>query len=339
MVKYKGVFSVTVAALFMLLLIFDTTTAKASALEGVQICINVIIPSLFPFFVITTYLNSTLLGMRITGIKYIGRSLGIPDGCESILLIGLIGGYPVGAQLVADACRQKVFSKETARILLGYCSNAGPAFIFGVAGFIFSSKTIPIILWAIHILSALITGYLLPRPIKTSSAIVGTARCSVVQALKRSISICASVCAWVFIFKVGLTFAETIFLKYLDPYTATMIKGIFELSNGCIQLQNIDNEAIRFVIASFLLAFGGLCVALQTISITESIGTGLYFPGKGIQSCLSIILSVAILPPLFPQNGIHYYVQIELLIVSAMLIWILRRYCKKRCGNYEYNHV
>jgi hypothetical protein len=45
------------------------------------------------------------------------------------------------------------------------------------------------------------------------------------------------------------------------------------------------------IISSGLLSFGGLCIFLQTASVTGDLGLGDYFPGKILQSMISIVLS------------------------------------------------
>jgi hypothetical protein len=71
------------------------------------------------------------------------------------------------------------------------------------------------------------------------------------------------------------------------------------------------------VICSALLGLGGICVAMQTISVTGSLGTGWYFRGKILQCILSIVLAV-------PTAAIMYPSQIEnimrLLPVAGILL-------------------
>ena len=117
----------------LLLLILDTNTATEGATAGLELCLKVIIPSLFPFFVVTAYLNGALLGQNIPFIHKIANSLHIPNGGDSILLLGLIGGYPAGAQLVTQSYHSHQINSRTGKILLGYCNNAGPALIFGLS--------------------------------------------------------------------------------------------------------------------------------------------------------------------------------------------------------------
>lgn len=328
----KRHFTVAVATVILILLILDNKTAVIGTADGITLCINTIIPSLFPFFFITTYLNASLLGMHIPGFSFLSNLMHIPKGGESLLLLGLIGGYPVGAQVIADSCAQGCLDRRTAHILLGYCSNAGPAFIFGITSVLFSSAWVPWCLWLIHICSALLTGYLLPKPSVTEIGLDKKNNISVVQALQKSIRICASVCGWIILFKMLLIYIYK-WIPQLDENGLTVyITGILELSNGCINLTHMVSEAHRFILVSGFLAFGGLCVMLQTVSATQTIGLGLYIQGKIIQTAISLILSIVTTSIFFYRN-IPYHNTLIIVIACIAIIFVTIKICRKKFWN------
>ena len=150
------------ASAAMLVLILDGKTALTGASEGIGICLNTLIPSLFPFFLLSILLTGALGEQDIPLLRPVAKLCRIPNGAESLLAIGLLGGYPVGAQNVALAYRSGQLSKEQAARMITFCNNAGPAFIFGILGSIFSFPAVPWLLWTIHIISALLVGISLP---------------------------------------------------------------------------------------------------------------------------------------------------------------------------------
>ena len=323
--------SLLLTGMLLFLLIVDTDTAVAGAEEGICICLKVIIPSLFPFFMVTSIMNSSLLGQRIPVFRYIGKWIHFPLGGESLLLLGLIGGYPVGAKLIADNYNDGRISKSTSQILLGYCSNAGPAFIFGIAGSLFSSNRIVFFLWGIHILSALVTAYLLPRPAQERIHISASHNLSISIALKSSIHICASVCGWIILFKSATAYLDLWVADILPDKIYIYLSGVLELSNGCLLLKNLPFEAERFILCSTFLSFGGLCVLLQTLSATKPLGLGLYFHGKVMQTSISIILSSVISCMLFQIPAVS---SLPAVLIFLPLLILTTRYVKKSCGNF-----
>ena len=326
MKHHSRIWRIFPAIVTMILLILDTDTARSGMSEGIEVCIKVIIPSLFPFFFVTTYLNYSLLGSQIPLFKFLTKSLHIPAGSESLLLLGLVGGYPVGAKLITDTYNSGHINKRTAHILLGYCNNAGPAFIFGITTILFSSFKYSFMLWIIHILSALLTGFLLPKPNSDFEYQYSFSSKSPAEILNNSIQICVSVCGWIILFKVMLSYLTEWLVPLIGSYGIVLLYGITELSNGCTQLIQIPNESLRFILSASFLSLGGLCVLLQTISATKRLGLGLYIPGKLMQTCISISLSCIYIY----LSGSHIPVTILLYgVLPIFLIPIIQSYIKK----------
>lgn len=290
--KYRrNLWTSLVAAGGLVILILDAKTALLGASEGIALCINTVIPSLFPFFVLSSVANSAYLGRETKILRPIGQLCGIPKGGESLLLLGLLGGYPVGAQGVAQAYFNGSIDKTSAKRMLGFCNNAGPAFIFGMLSGLFSNKVTTWSLWCIHIISALISGFLFPKKTNTSCRLVEQRKITFPEAIMIGIKTMSQVCAWIVLFRVILSFCNRWFLWLFPDEFRVVFYGILELSNGCIALYDLSNEGIKFILSACLLSFGGVCVAMQTVSVTKSLGVGYYFPGKFLQMLLSLMLS------------------------------------------------
>ena len=275
----------------MLLLIFDSKTAAAGAAEGIALCLQVAIPSLLPFLVLSMLLTSSLSGRSVRLLRPLGRLCGIPAGSEGLLIVGLLGGYPVGAQNVTAAYRGGMLSKPAAQRMLGFCSNAGPAFIFGITAGQFDAAWIPWALWGIHILSAVVVGYLLPGKEAAASRMKARNPRSLTQCVKESTGIMAGICGWIVLFRIVIGFLRKWFLPLLPQWAQVTAMGILELTNGCCSLDQIPNSGLRMIVASGLLAFGGLCVVMQTSSAVTGLGLGMYLPGKLLQSIISLCLA------------------------------------------------
>lgn len=293
-----GIFS----ALGILVLILDTKTALSGAAEGIALCIGSVIPSLFPFLVLSILLTSLMTGMQNKPLSLLDSLCGIPHGSEAILLIGLLGGYPAGAQAVTQAYRQGQLSRRTAHRMLGFCSNAGPAFLFGIVAGKFSLWWAAWVLWGIHILSALVVGACLPGRERSSVSSGKALPVSLPRALEQSVRIMALICGWVVIFRVLISVLSRWLLWLFPMETQIILLGLLEMTNGCCELESIQNEGLRFICASAILGFGGLCVGMQTASVTEDLGTGWYVPGKIMQTLISVIAASTCVFLLFPAS-------------------------------------
>ena len=322
----------------MAVIILDTKTVICGAQEGIQLCIETIIPALFPFIILSGIISSSLLGQSINLIRPIGRICKIPKGAESILLLGFLGGYPVGAQIITQAYLSGSISKITAKRMLGFCNNAGPAFLFGMFSVVFSRPIISWVLWGIHILSALTVGFLLPGEAESICNIEQTEPISPQTALKNAIKTISLICGWVIVFRIIICFCDKWFLWRFPKNFQVIISGILELSNGCIFLDEIPSEALRFIYASGIIAFGGLCVGMQTKSVTQDLSNGFYFLGKFLQTLFSVLFSTLAAPALFDEKSTTLYWSIclgVLLDIGIAIYFIFRKklwHLQKQCS-------
>ena len=319
MSKIRRWFLTLFPACAMGVLILDSKTALQGAAAGIELCIHSVIPSLFPFFMLSILLTNAILvgadqkapGRRRPGIL--------------LFLAGLLGGYPTGAQLVTQAYRNGNLSKNAARRMLGFCSNAGPSFIFGFAGQLFTKPYIPWILWLIHILSAMLLAAVIPGTTSEESLCPQQDTITVHHAFTKSLYAIACVCGWIILFRVLIVFCDKWFLWLLPEPAAVLITGILELTNGIFQLQNIGSEATRFILCSVLLAFGGSCVIMQTVSVTEALGLGWYFPGKIAQSMISGVLSGIAAHWIYGSAGIARLLPLFVITITFFCILIASR--------------
>lgn len=311
------------AAVGMLVLILDSERALSAAAEGLDLCIRTVIPSLFPFFLLSGILVREWTGRNLSLLRPVGRLLGMPEGSEALLITGFLGGYPVGAKAVADAWRSGNLTQKDANRLLTFCSNAGPAFLFGIAAPMFTNPAAGWILWGIQILSAIMTGLFfwdIPSPAR---AMQPAAKTSLSEALNNALSVTAQVCGWVILFRILTNFALRWFLWLFPDWMAIAFTGFLELTNGCLSLSAVDSEQTRFLLCSAMLSWGGLCVGMQTASVAKGLELTDYLIGKTFQTIFSLLLSAAFTGLLSP-----IFLLVPILLLSG-------RKFKKRGGNPE----
>lgn len=324
----KKYYTTLFSGIGMLILILDSKTALYAASEGIALCVQTVIPSLFPFFFLSIFLSNGISGMKIAMLRPIERFCRIPAGSAPLLVTGLLGGYPVGAKCIADAAANGSLSKEDGHRMLGFCNNAGPAFIFGMGNSLFNNPFIPWIVWIIQLISALLTAHLLPGASHSSSNLSRKGNISLHNALRQSISVMSSVCGWVLLFRVIITFLERWISFFLPKEAFIFLCGVLELSNGCLSLPQISSIPLQIIQYSVFINLGGLCVALQTISVTEGLGIGLYFPGKLLQSLISTFFIVAFLQ-ISGQNLLANTICIAIILLF-LLFFVIHLYIRKK---------
>ena len=287
-----------------LLLLTCGNTAAQGVRDGISLCLASVIPALFPFFVaaqLLTALGAAEVLGRAAGPLF-RRLFGINGAGAAAFLLGLLGGYPVGAKAAGSLVRQGLLSPEDGARLLTFCNNAGPAFILGiVGGGVFHSPRAGVWLYLLHAASSTAVGLLLCRaggrkpptvprtapavPVKKPTASLAAA---FIEAVQSGVRAMAGVCGFVIFFLVLLRLAEEA-LGSLPPLAA----GLLELTNGILRL---TPDRRGFITAAGLLGWGGLSVHGQTAAVLGGSGVSLrrYLPAKALQGALSAVLAAAV---------------------------------------------
>lgn len=294
--KLKRSVSCVNSLLCLLVLILDGKTALSGAQQGISLCLGTIIPSLFPFFFLSCFITGRTSGASSRAFIPVRKLCAVPKGAEPILIAGFLGGYPVGARSVGDSWSKGSLHSKDAEHLLSFCSNAGPAFLFGMISGLFTNASAAFWLWAIHVTSAILVSVIhpsgpcmdavLPEPEKTGS---------VSSAMRSSLTVMASVCGWVILFRTLIAVLDRWFLWAFPEIIRISLIGMLELTNGCCALSAIAQPELRFVLCSGLLAFGGLCVTMQTCSVISGLPLRHYIAGKLLQTLFSLLLSSALI--------------------------------------------
>jgi len=309
----RGRLAVGASICAMAALIFASEQVISSCRGALTLCCELIIPSLFPFFLLSILMNRlripTYLGKIIAPFsKLIYR---VSGSGGTALMMGLCGGYPLGAAYIADMRKSGLVSRDEAERLLAFCNNSGPAFIIGAIGTgIFHSSAVGLYLYGIHIIAALITGLFFrhgldesgttlqtPSPLPFAQAFTETVKDAVISVL--------NVCGYVVCFTVlvGLLDADGFFsliighLSHMSGaelhWVRAFLTGILEMGSGTGQMQGLNLLPINLALAAFLVGWGGISVHFQTmaqIADTDLKGS-LHFAGRLICASIAAVLS------------------------------------------------
>ena len=310
------------AAVWVFLLILDGKTALLGAQKGISLCLRTVIPSLFPFFLLTGMLSSSLMGTGLGILRPVGRFLKLPEGTEVLLIPAFLGGYPAGAKAAADAYEKNQLSREDAIRFLFFGSNAGPAFLFGMGGLLFPRPWQIFSLWTGHLTAALMLGAMLPEAKHHAVPNKNQAHFSLSGCMNSAIQAMAAVCGWVILFRLVLAFLSRWFLWRLPIWGQALLSGLLELTNGTVLLAALPEFPLRFLIFTVLLSFGGICVAMQTLSVLKGLPIRTYLLGKAFQLLFSLLFSIGIL-----------YGFWHIFLVLCLLLLATQRQREKSSGN------
>lgn len=304
-------FFAPVAVCFLFALLFKNPQVAADYIKrGLNLCAGSIIPSLFPFMVLSELAIST--GAAAFAAKHLGapisRLLGVSRNGAGAVILGILCGFPVGAKSAISLFDKDMISQRECERLLVACNIPSIGFVVNVVGgAVFQSVAIGWLLWISALLSSLVSGVLArisgkskedapSRPSENYKKMPFSS--SFTRAVESSARSTIVICAFVLFFSALLGAArEALSALGAPEELRILICGFIELTGGCSEAAGAAGPILRAAICAFFVGWSGISVHFQIFSICE--GRGIKFKGyiasKLFQGVLcSLIASVAL---------------------------------------------
>lgn len=337
-----------VAYITLMILIYPQN-AIMSAKSGLHLCYEVIIPSLFPFFIcsgLLIYSGLTKVLAKFSG-PFMKPLFNVGGAGSSALVLGTVSGYPLGALTACQLYESGYLSKTETERLLAFCNNSGPLFILGAVGSaIYSSAKIGVVLYISHILSTLLVGFIF-RFYKRDKHVAPTYCINQTEdsfsqvfsrVLANSINSILTVSGAVIFFAVisGIVVCRLPF----NDVVKSLITGFLELSGGTKAIsQTTLSITTKLTLSAFVVGFAGVCVHIQVAAIVAKYHLSLlpYLLGKllhgtfsaGLTFCyfhvftptLSVFKSSsALMSAGFCMSSLYSVINILLFVVLSILV-------------------
>lgn len=245
--------------------------------NGLNVCGTAVIPSLFPFTVLSDFVLRSglgnIIGKRLSPVTR--RLFRLPDAAGCAVLLALFGGFPVGARSAVQLYESGEISQKQGRRMLFFCVNAGPAFVVGTVGSsMLNSRKAGIILFLSLTLTAIITGILsrffdsskenvsLSKPVFDGSVIS--------DSVSSSIEAMLNICAWILLF-----FGLNAYLLRLpvNEKIGTLMSVISEVTGGCLHCSG----TLPAFVCAFAIGWSGLAVHFQLLPYMKKLRMSLPF--------------------------------------------------------------
>lgn len=130
-------FVIAFSSLIILILIISSPKQSLSAaLMGLNTWLNVVMPSLLPFFIVSEIMIELGIVDLISVMLYpIMKPLfNCPGESSFIWIMGITSGYPMGAKLIASFYEGGSLTKAQGQRMLAFCNTSGPLFMIGAVG-------------------------------------------------------------------------------------------------------------------------------------------------------------------------------------------------------------
>ncbi len=304
--------------LFCILLILrNSQIAIEYMTRGLLLCAKTVIPSLFPFMILSEIAVSgglfRSLPHRLSAP--LRRLFGLSDTACCAVLLGMLCGFPVGAKCARLFYEQGAIGKEEASRVLTFSNVPSSAFLISAVGVsLWGNRRFGIALYATVLAVALLTGILVnllrKKDAEESSAshieICVTPPLTGAKLFTESVRSATGsmllVCAYVVFFS-ALTGTLNVILAAFDLPTGVtaILFCLFELSGGVSQASSLADPVFAAMLCAFAAGWSGLSVHCQVLSVCDGTGFSFrhYFLAKLFQGILCALI-FGILLRLFP---------------------------------------
>lgn len=275
--------------LCLVMLIMYPKTVSSGIKNGINCCLDVLIPSMFPFMVLASAV--TLSGIDEKFKFIFGKSAKLlfylPACTVPAIIMSLFGGYPIGAYCVKSLYKSGSINEEQLNRMMYFCVNFGPAFIISALGqMLLNNHKLGVILFLIQsgssVLIGIISGaivrvkgvrfYNKKTYLQKKSFLPGKVLINACESASKSL---LNVCSLVTLFfgiisLIGdlgvVNYISSILLRINIPQhiSNTLILSIIEMTQSCII--SAKNIATPYYIYSWVLGFGGICAHTQIIA-------------------------------------------------------------------------
>ena len=289
---------------FSLLLFYPDASAKGVE-NGINICLDKIIPTLFPMLVVTTICFESGVIKTSSGLfrKIMYALFRLPGEAAPVILMSLIGGYPIGSVLSAEAYRKGILTREQASRTLLFCVNPGPAFTVSTVGLLMlNSKKTGILIYSATVLSSLIIGILLrfwavdKIPIhKNKDKNVIADKFDITTSITTAVKNMLNICAWIIMF------------SSINSLLSSISGGgsffeFYRLLSEVTDATSVVVEKYSLPIVSAVISFSGFCVHLQLIPFMNTLKLKyIYFLAVRIAASMLSLSVTFVIQKMFPS--------------------------------------
>ena len=277
---------------------------KNYILYGIRLSVVSIIPSLFPFFVISDYLykNSDFSNDGFF-CSLFQKIFGISGRGAVAFALGNLCGFPLGAKCAAELYQDGLITKDECERLVIISNNPSLAFVISYVGAgLFGSITIGIKIYLSIIFSSVILGLILRKKYRKNeySTFIKRQNYNFSDSIKDAGVSSLTVSSFIIFFSGIIGILKELIKK---PFWVLLFSSVLEVGGGVSEIANSSLDSLsKLLLSAFSLGFSGLSVFLQAFSFLPSqISKYRLFTFKIFQAILScfFVILFCLLPKLF----------------------------------------
>jgi sporulation integral membrane protein YlbJ len=345
----KSLLVTIVCSLLIVQILLTPKLCINSALLGVNLFVNKVFPSLFPFLIITSIM------MAYDGIQIYSNILGniickplrLPLQCTFVLMVSFFCGYPLGAKYACDLYEKGHINFITCERLINIASNASPLFVIGAVGTsMLRNNNIGYLLLISNYISCFVMGLILPGKgtyNANNRKMIGISSKKnigiiIKDSIEGSIKTSMSIGGFVILFSViiGIIKSNILFdiavnnistlLNLNKNIIEGMLLGIIEMTNGSFLISSADiSMSIKATLISFILGFSGFSVISQVFSFTykHNLPIKKYIARKAVQGLICSLVTTILYKLIYSSKTVVVFATNSKRISNFAIIFLL----------------
>lgn len=276
--KLRRVCTVAALGVCCVILTVFSDTASAAVSRALSVCAERLLPSLFPYMVVSSLLVSSGAADAISRRLPAARLFGLPGEASSAVILGLLCGFPLGAKTAAELYERGTVGKKEAEALISVSNNTGPSFVVSVIGAAFwKNAAFGWWLYAAQSVFGIAAGIIVNRVIYKLPSVGNSYRTlratgekkssSVfVDAVRGAVSASLSVCGFVMTFAVIIDYIKSVLGN--RGIVCAAVASVLEITEGARLSAALaaDGSRLGGFFCGFALGFSGLSVIFQAYS-------------------------------------------------------------------------
>ena len=303
----KKIIYTTISLLLIVFLIACPAEAFASAKDGMGLWLNVMIPTLLPFLILTGILiRADKIQYLLSPLRSVWKLLfGLSPAGAYAFIFGMLCGYPMGAKITSDLYRTQKIGKNEAEYLLTFANMASPVFVHTYVVHICLRDSLPfgtvmaVLLCANGMVMLLFrfgvfqnNTVTLRKDIRKQkkTSTLSSSGAFLDASIMNGFETITRLGGYILMFSV-LSAALRHFWKPTG-IPGYLLPGILELTTGIHQLQSAGIQlSLKGLLAMFMTSFGGICIMAQTRSlVSEELSLRHYMTAKLLNGIFTVIL-------------------------------------------------
>lgn len=365
----KNIMKSVILLAFLAILLIQPAPIIAATKTGFLTWADKVIPSLFPFFVLTRlmvyYQVPQLIGKLLTPLfKYF---LHLSPITFFVMLMSMISGNPSGSKMARDYYDQHLINDREMEGLMYFCNFSSPLFILGTVGVVlYQSTSIGYLLLIAHLVGSL-SVFILCYPLLRNKQAISQVK---IQLPNQSFSTILIDCIEgslqtliriggiiVFFYIISEAFnilhltqlIGTLIAPLLTPLNLSsaepLVAGILEFTQGVTKVsQSSAPLQFKLVLTAFIVGFTGLSVHTQSFMFAKNLNISYfkYFLMRilhGFTSALIIFFlfnhflreNINVFAPTYSSSLMtpHAIIPVTLLLLTTLIILKIGHFLKR----------